>query len=49
MAAQRFIEEETGTYRGHRTHPHNGYYAGNFANVTLGSFGPTRPAQSPSR
>jgi hypothetical protein len=46
MAAQRFIEEETGTYRGHRIHRHNGYHAGDFANVALASFGPTRPAPS---
>jgi hypothetical protein len=49
MTAQRFIEEESGTYRGHRIHPHNGYYAGDFADVALAAVGPTRPAPSPWR
>lgn len=25
------VEIETGTYRARRTHPHNGYYAGDFS------------------
>ena len=31
MAASRIIEEESGIYRGHRIHRHNGYYAGDFS------------------
>ena len=30
MTAQLLFEEESGTSTGHR-HPHNGYYAGDFA------------------
>ena len=30
MAASIIIEQESGTYSG-RTHPHNGYYAGDFS------------------
>jgi hypothetical protein len=32
MAASIAIEEESGTYTG-RVHPHNGYYAGDFADL----------------
>ena len=31
MTTSLVIEEETGTYRGHREHRHNGYYAGDFS------------------
>jgi len=34
MARALVIEEESGTYRGH-VHPHNGYYAGDFAGYTV--------------
>ena len=27
------IEEETGTYTSRSSHPHNGYYAGDFSSV----------------
>jgi len=30
MATTTLIEEDLGTYRGTSTHPHNGYYAGDF-------------------
>jgi len=46
MAASRIIEEESGIYRGHRTHRHNGYYAGDFSVQPPATFGPTRPAVS---
>jgi hypothetical protein len=29
----RIIEEENGTYTPRSTHPHNGYYAGDFSSV----------------
>jgi hypothetical protein len=46
MAATRFIEEESGSYRGHRSHRHNGYHAGDFSTAPLATFGPTRLATS---
>jgi hypothetical protein len=39
------IEEEAGTYTG-RTHPHNGYWAGDFFPPTTSS-GPTLTATDP--
>ena len=33
MATATLIEEDLGTYRGTSTHPHNGYYAGDFSAV----------------
>ena len=30
MASTRIIEQDHGTYAGHFTHQHNGYYAGDF-------------------
>ena len=49
MAASRIIEEDSGTYRGHRVHRHNGYYAGDFSAQPPTTFGPTRPAASRGR
>jgi len=46
MATSRIIEEESGIYRPHRIHQHNGYYAGDFSTQTPTTFGPTRPAAS---
>ena len=34
MASTRIVEEERGTYRGRPTHPHNGYYAGDFSQTS---------------
>ncbi|HET7736879.1 MAG TPA: hypothetical protein VFK52_12950 [Nocardioidaceae bacterium] len=31
MAAALVIEEESGTYQARQSHPHNGYYAGDFS------------------
>jgi hypothetical protein len=31
----RVIEEESGTYTRRGTHPHNGYYAGDFSSVAF--------------
>ena len=49
MAASRIIEEEVGTYRPHRIHRHNGYYAGDFSAQPPTTFGPARPTASPWR
>jgi hypothetical protein len=46
MATSRIIEEESGIYRPHRIHQHNGYYAGDFSAQTPTTFGPVRPAAS---
>ena len=44
MAASITVEEERGTYR-RSTHPHNGYYAGDFSRLDLTvSFRTTTPA-----
>ena len=48
MATPRIVEEESGIYRPHRIHQHNGYYAGDFSAQTPSTFGPTRPTASPS-
>ena len=37
MAASLTIEEERGTYVRSPHHPHNGYYAGDFSRLELGS------------
>ena len=34
MAASMSIEEESGTYTARFQHPHNGYYAGDFAQIS---------------
>jgi hypothetical protein len=34
MAASMIIEEETGTYTRTHSHPHNGYYAGDFGSLS---------------
>jgi hypothetical protein len=31
----RIIEDESGTYTTRKTHPHNGYYAGDFVTVAF--------------
>ncbi len=31
----RIIEEESGTYSPRSTHPHNGYYAGDFSSAAI--------------
>lgn len=49
MATPRIVEEESGIYRPHRIHQHNGYYAGDFSVQTPSTFGPTRPTASPWR
>ena len=48
MATPRIVEEESGIYRPHRIHRHNGYYAGDFSAQTPTTFGPTRPEPAPS-
>jgi hypothetical protein len=35
MASSRIIEEESGTYYARPSHPHNGYYAGDFSGQPL--------------
>ena len=35
MASSRIIEEESGTYYARPSHPHNGYYAGDFSRQPL--------------
>ena len=48
MAACIPIEQESGISRG-RTHPHNGYYAGDFSTRWTTDRGTTcRPSQAPS-
>jgi hypothetical protein len=42
MAASIVVEEERGTYTGTPSHPHNGYYAGEFTDRLVG-----RPAAVP--
>ena len=34
MAASLFTEEESGTYTARFRHPHNGYYAGDFSQMS---------------
>jgi hypothetical protein len=41
MTGSMVIEEESGTYTA-RTHPHNGYYAGDFTRI------PTRTVSQPA-
>lgn len=43
MASTRIIEQDHGTYAGHVTHSHNGYYAGDFGTTRQ----PTGLAPSP--
>ena len=42
MATSLIVEEESGTYREHDEHPHNGYFAGDFSEK------PSRPMRSPA-
>jgi hypothetical protein len=42
MAATIPVETESGTYSG-RVHPHNGYYAGDFASSRTAGFGSPSP------
>ena len=41
MAASRLVEDESGTYTARFQHPHNGYYAGDFSQMS-----PARPTSS---
>jgi hypothetical protein len=34
MAASMIVEEESGTYPARFSHPHNGYYAGDFSQTS---------------
>jgi hypothetical protein len=45
MARELIIEEESGIYTG-RTHPHNGYYAGDFFTARSATVETAMPASS---
>ena len=44
MAASTLIEEESGTYTALFRHPHNGYYAGDFSQVSPSAHDTTTPS-----
>jgi len=46
MASTRIVEEERGTYLGSPTHPHNGYWAGDFSTRVTTTSGATPPCPS---